>query len=124
MGAVFPAVGPGVGGAGVPGIDPNAAALAGLASGHLWMRTDSLLFALFAGVGVFLFLMWFLNSLGQKKKKKTQVYGEAREHVSEEEFTRVVQEGEVTRERVQKKVEEHPQQVAQSLRSMLGKKRE
>jgi hypothetical protein len=101
-----------------------AAALAGLASGHLWMRTDSLLFALAAGAGVFLFLMWFLSSLSSKKKQRTQVFGEAREEVSEEEFTRVVEIGEATKERVQKRVEEQPERVADSLRAMLTKKKE
>ena len=101
-----------------------AAALAGLASGHLWMRTGSLLFALASGVAVFVFLLWFLNSLGGKKKQQTQVYGEARDHVSEDEFTRLVEVGEVTKERVQKRVAEQPEQVADTLRSMLKKKKD
>jgi hypothetical protein len=101
-----------------------AAALAGLASGHLWLRTGSLLFALASGIGVFLFLMWFLANLGGKKKQQTRVYGEARDDVSEDEFTRLVEVGEVTKERLQKRVEEKPEQVAESLRSMLNKKKD
>lgn len=101
-----------------------AAALSGLASGHLWLRTGSLLFALASGIGVFLFLMWFLSSLGGRKKPQTQVYGEARDHISEDEFTRLVDAGEATKERVQKKGEEQPEHVAESLRSMLNKKKD
>tara|TARA_B100001123_G_scaffold346394_1_gene394825 strand:- start:277 stop:621 length:345 start_codon:yes stop_codon:yes gene_type:complete len=95
-----------------------------LAGMQFWIFTDSIFLGVGIGLAVAGFLGWFFSSLTRKPKVRSRFIGEVSETIDEEDFIDVV---ETTNrrpaERVQEKVTERPQQVANSIRSMLMKDR-
>ena len=95
-----------------------------LAGVQFWILTDLIVVGVGVGLGVGGFLVWFVSGLNRKAPAKKRFIGEVSETIDEEDFVEVVETSEPIRtEGLQAKVKERPQQVANSIKTMLLKDR-
>ena len=95
-----------------------------LAGMQFWIFTDSILVGVGTGLAVAGFLSWFFSGLTRKAGARSRFIGEVLETIDERDFIDVVETTDRgSAERVQEKVTERPQEVADSIRSMLMRDR-
>ena len=94
--------------------------LAILAGGQFWAVTRSLLVGVGIGGAVCIFLAWFAWSWARPRARR-RFLGEFHGGVFEGDFGRAVSQGQMSKERVGRKVKTQPRDIAGSVRAMLVK---